>query len=95
VGYRIGVPVHVTATAVVSANPTTLFGAVVGVAAAGQTLKLHDCAATGDAAAGNLKSTIALDGVEDFQFGTDGASFRVGLVAVVSGGTPDITVIVG
>lgn len=94
-GYRIGVPVHVTATAVVSPVPCTLFGVLVGVAAAGQTVKLHDCAATGDAAAGNLKATIALDAVDSYPVGTDGASFRVGLVAVISGGTPDITAVIG
>lgn len=85
-------PVRVTATAVVAGHSTTLQRVVVGVVAAGQTLKLHDCATTGAASAGNTKATIALDAVGCYEFR---AAFRDGLVAVVSGGTPDITVMVG
>lgn len=87
-----GNPKNLAATAVVAAHPTTLRTVTVGVVAAGQTLKLHDCTTTVAAAAGNLRSTIALDAVGSYVFD---AAFRDGLVAVVSGGTPDICIVSG
>lgn len=87
-----GNPTRFAASAVIAAHPTTLRQVVVGVVAAGQTVKFHDCTSTGAAAAGNLKATIALDGVVSVELG---ALFRDGLVAIVSGGTPDITVVTG
>lgn len=97
-GYRIGVPTQVSGgdgTVVVSAVPCTLFGIVVGKVAAGQTLAVHDCAASGDVAAGNRKALIEWDTRESLPFGTDGASFRVGLVVVASGGAGVATVVTG
>lgn len=85
-------PVNVTATAVVQAGITRLRALNVGIAAAGQTVKLHDCAATGDASTGNRKATIALDTAQSWHW--EDATFYVGLVAVVSGGTTDITFVV-
>jgi hypothetical protein len=88
-------PTRVTASTVVSATSTTLYHVIVGVAAATQTVKLHDCAAVGDASAGNLKATIDLATVNAYPFGPPGAYFAVGLVAVVSGGSPDISIVAG
>lgn len=87
-----GRPILVTATAVLAASPAKVGNVNLGVAAAGQTIKLHDCAATGDAAAGNLKGTFATDAVFGWELD---AYFAVGVVAVVSGGTPVATVTVG
>ena len=85
---------HITGTSddgVVSAVPCRLVTVVVGTETAGQTLALHDCAAEGDVAAGNKIATVKLDSRATFDFRA--AACRVGLVAVVSGGTPDITVV--
>lgn len=87
-----GIPTNVTASAVVSANPTVLHFVNVGVVAAGQTIKLHDCTTVGAAAAGNLKATVALDAVGSYAFE---ALFRDGLVAVVSGGSPAVSIVAG
>ncbi len=90
-----GRPTLVTANTVVSALPATAFSIIVGVAGAGQTIKLHDCTTVGAAAAGNEKFRIATDAVGDFDFGNAGAYFEKGIVAIVSGGTPVATVVAG
>ena len=89
-----GRPTLVTATAVISAVPATVLAFIVGVAAAGQTVKLHDCKTTGAAGAGNEKMRIATDAVVSLPVGA-GAYFENGIVAVVSGGTPVATVVAG
>lgn len=97
-GYRIGSHRHITGATddgVVQASPCTLFGVTIGTEVAAQTVKLHDCAAEADAAAGNLVSSIKTDTRGSITFGTDGVACRVGLVAIVSGGAPDITVVYG
>lgn len=94
----MGIPgrgVLVTATAVVSANPATVSAVVIGVLAASNTIKLHNCKTTGAAAAGNEVARIATDTVGDFDFGNLGAYFDQGVVAVVSGGSPVATVVLG
>lgn len=88
-----GRPTLVTATAVISAKPGSVTSVIVGVVAAGQTIKLHDCTSTGAAGAGNEKFRIATDAVGSFPI-PDGAYFEKGVVAVVSGGTPIATVTV-
>lgn len=83
---------HITGSGddgVVYARPATLYHVVVGVAAAAETVAIHDAATVEDAAAGNLVSTVSLAAVGDWPFGV---SMRSGIVAVVSGGSPDITV---
>lgn len=87
-----GRPVHVTASAVVFGAPADVGVLNVGVAAAGQTVKLHDCVTVGAASAGNLQGTFALDAVNSWFID---AFFAVGVVAIVSGGTPDIMITVG
>lgn len=77
---------------VVSAVPCTLVGVVVGTEVGLQTLALHDCATEGAAAAGNLVASIKLDTRTSLTFD---ARMNAGLVAIVSGGAPDITVVYG
>lgn len=89
-----GRPVLVTASAVVSAVPTSVTSITVGVLAASQTIKLHDCITTGAAAAGNEKFRIATDAVGNIPI-PKGAFFALGVVAIVSGGTPVATVVIG
>lgn len=89
-----GRPKLVTASAVVSASPASVFSVTVGVLAASQTIKLHDCTTTGAAAAGNEKFRIATDAVGNVPI-PGGAFFESGVVAIVSGGTPVATVVVG
>ena len=86
-----GTPAHVTASAVVFAGRAQLRSVVVGTAASGQTVKLHNCATTGAAASGNLVAQIDLGAAGSYLFGD--AVFDAGIVAIVSGGTPDITVV--
>lgn len=81
-------------TVLVSGGPCRLFAVVVGKVAAAQTLTLHDCAVTGDVAAGNKITVIELDTRESLPFGM-GALCRVGLVAVMSGGAGDTTIVFG
>jgi hypothetical protein len=90
-----GRPTLVTASAVVSAVPAVLSAVVVGVLAASQTIKLHNCKTTGAASGGNEMVRIATDAVGDFDFGPLGAYFDTGIVAIVSGGTPVATVVAG
>ena len=85
-------PVLVTASAVVSAIPATVGSLIVGIAAAGATVKLHNCTTTGAAAAGNLVGTFATDAVNPVFID---AYFDVGIVVIVSGGTQSITITVG
>lgn len=84
--------VDVNTDGVVSANPATVHGVVIGTEVAAQTLKLHDCATEAAAAAGNLVTTLKLD--------TRGSvpicvRFTKGVVAILSGGTPDLTIVWG
>jgi hypothetical protein len=88
-------PILVTSSAVVSAVPATAYSTAVGVASAGQTLKLHDCGAIGDAAAGNEKVRLATDAVGNVDFGNAGAFFAVGITAVLSGAGAVASVVVG
>jgi hypothetical protein len=93
----IGRPFHITGTAddgLVQRGPVDLLAVVVGTELGAGTLALHDCAATGDAAAGNLRLTIKLDSRDDFEFGPAGARFDTGLVAIVSGAC-DVMVVWG
>lgn len=85
-----GTPKYLTASAVVAARPATVGSVVVGVAAAAQTVKLHNCLAVVDAAPGNLVATLSLAAAQTYVLD---ALFTVGVVAVVSGGTPEITVV--
>lgn len=97
-GYRIGTHRHITGATddgVVHDDPCTLFGVTIGADAAGETLSLHDCATEAAVAAGNKISTVELDARGSYQFGVEGVACRVGLVAIVSGGAPDITVVWG
>lgn len=87
-----GRPFHITASAVIFAGPATVENLNVGMLAAGQTVKLHNCATVGAAGAGNLIGTFALDAVTGWHLN---AFFDVGVVAIVSGGTPDITIVAG
>jgi hypothetical protein len=89
-----GSPTRVTANAVVSASPGYVSTVTVGHADAGQTLKLHNCATVGAAANGNCMFTIPLDTPQAWYLGEGGVHFDVGVVAIVSGGTPDCTVVV-
>lgn len=87
---------HITGAAndgLLHAGPIVLHGVVIGKAAAGQTLSLHDAESEAAAAAGNLISVLALDAVGSPVFG--GVWCIRGLVAIVSAGAPDITVITG
>lgn len=89
---------HITSTStdgVVSAVPCTVHGVAINTAASGQTLKLYDVAAEADVAAGNLVASVALDTVGSGPLFGPGIAFRKGLVAVLSAGAPDLTVIWG
>lgn len=77
---------------VISAKPTTLRHVTINSEVASQTLKLYDVAAEADVAAGNLIASIKTDTRGTFCY--DVVCGR-GLVAVLSAGTPDITVVWG
>lgn len=86
---------HITATTddgLISDKGTTLQRVVINTEVASQTLKLYDAAAVADVAAGNLIASIKTDtrGVYEFC-----CVCGRGLVAIVSGGTSDITVVWG
>lgn len=86
---------HITGAAddgVVSPVPCTLIGVVVGTEAATQTVAIHDCVTVGEVSADNLVSSLKLDARTSAAFD---ARMNAGLVAIVSGGAPDITVVYG
>ncbi len=82
---------HLTATGVVFAHACELRRVVVGTGDTGATVTLHDADATGDAGAGNVIAVLDCDEPATFEIG---ARADVGVVAVVAGGTPDVTVVV-
>ena len=88
-----GRPTLITATAVLSAKPAALTAIAVTAASAGQTIKIHDCTTTGAAAAGNEKFRLTTDAVQSVPM-DEGAYFELGIVAVVSGGTPVATAVI-
>lgn len=92
-----GRPRHITTNSddgLLHVGAVTLFGVVVGTEVASKTLTLHDAAAEADAAAENIISVIKLDSRGSYQFGTHGARFALGMVAVLSSSTTtDVTII--
>jgi hypothetical protein len=86
---------HITGTSddgLIADRPTVLRRVVIGTEVASQTIKLYDAAAVADVAAGNLIASIKTDSLGGFEL--DVVCGR-GLVAIVSGGTLDITVVWG
>ncbi len=77
---------------VVSAQPCTLYGIVVGKAVGSETITLYD-----DASGGTSNPIVVIETTvaRDFTFGPTGRRCKNGLTAIVSGGTQDIAVIHG
>lgn len=88
-----GTPIRITASAVIATGPFVVNNVNVGVPATGQTLKLHNCTSVGAASSGNQLFTFALDDPQG-SWNLD-ARFDVGVVAIISGGSPDVTLTVG
>lgn len=84
-------PVRCTANTVVAANGARLAGVTVGHADAGQTLKIYDDTTTSSPA--NQRFTIPLDTPQAWHFVVS-ARFENGIVAMLSGGSPDVTLLV-
>lgn len=86
---------HITGTSddgLIADRPTTLQRVVINTEVASQTVKLYDVAAVADVAAGNMIASIKTDTRGGFEFG---CVCGRGLVAIVSSGSPDITVVWG
>jgi hypothetical protein len=85
-------PVHVTAATNVSGTPCTLFGLNINSEAAAQTATIYN---DGTGGTTNPVAVIKLDSRLSFAFGTDGMYLDHGCNIVVSGGTPDLTAVIG
>lgn len=86
---------HITGTSddgLIADRPTVLRRVVINTEVASQTVKVYDAAAVADVAAGNMIASIKTDTRGGFEF--DAVCGR-GLVAIVSSGSPDITVVWG
>lgn len=88
-----GRPFPLTATGAVglAGRRQTLFAIVVNKAVASGTIAVYN----GASAAGTLIGTLAMDTVGDFNYGNSGAFFDAGIWIVLTGASPDITVVAG
>jgi len=86
---------HITGTSddgLIADRPTVLRRVVINTEVASQTVKVYDAAAVADVAAGNMIASIKTDTRGGYEYGVVCGR---GLVAVVSGGTLDVTVVWG